>query len=98
MPLNKKKSTLVTNEEKINKQMNQLSLYLRRENNKQIFTVYELILRSERGITYDSLSKKIKTDIINISHYCCKLKKMRLIDWEHKREGIVVSPKTEKSE
>jgi hypothetical protein len=28
-----------------------------------------------------------------VSHYCCKLKKMRFVDWEHKKEGVVVFPK-----
>ena len=44
-------------------------------------------------ISYEALARKLKTDIINVSHYCCKLKKMRFVDWEHKKEGIVVFPK-----
>lgn len=74
--------------------MRQLSLYLNKESNRQIFTLFEHILNNPRGITYDSLSKKLKTDIITVSHYCCKLKKLRLIYWEHEKEGVIVFPKT----
>ena len=74
-----------------------MALYLNRDNNRQIFVLFEHILAHPRGITYDSLSKKLKTDIITVSHYCCKLKKLRLIDWEHEKEGVKVFPKTSKT-
>lgn len=73
--------------------MEQLGLYLNRENNRQIFTLFEHILSHPKGITYDALSKKLKADIIAVSHYCCKLKKLRLIEWEHEKEGVRVFPR-----
>jgi hypothetical protein len=50
-------------------------------------------VQHHKGITYEALSKSLKTDIITISHYCCKLKKLKLIDWEHEKEGVKVFPK-----
>lgn len=75
--------------------MEQLALYLNRDNNKQIFVLFEAILAHPRGTTYEALAKRLKTDIITVSHYCCKLKKLRLIDWQHEKDGVVVFPRTE---
>lgn len=50
-------------------------------------------MNNPKGITYEALSRKLKTDIITVSHYCCKLKRLRLVDWEHEKEGVVVSPR-----
>lgn len=38
----------------------------------------------------------LHTNIINISHYCCKLKKLRLVDWRHLKDGIQVYPRCAK--
>lgn len=57
--------------------------------------LFEHILSHPRGITYDSLSRRLRTDIITVSHYCCKLKKLRMIDWEHEKEGVVVYPRNQ---
>jgi predicted transcriptional regulator len=65
--------------------LQQLGLYLNKDTNNQIFTVFEHILNHPKGLTYEVISKRLKADIITISHYCCKLKKMRLIDWEHEK-------------
>lgn len=50
-------------------------------------------MNNPEGITYEALARKLKTDIITVSHYCCKLKRLRLVDWEHEKEGVVVSPR-----
>lgn len=68
---------------------------MNRDNNSQIFTVFEHILKNPKGITYEALAKKLKTDVINISHYCCKLKKIKFVDWDHKSNGVIVFPKLE---
>eukprot|EP00919_Chromeraceae_sp_WS-2016_P032797 GHVR01077391.1.p2 GENE.GHVR01077391.1~~GHVR01077391.1.p2 ORF type:complete len:100 (+),score=0.89 GHVR01077391.1:1176-1475(+) len=53
-----------------------------------------MLKNKETSITYDALAKIVNTDIVNISHYCCKLKKIKFIDWESQKEGVVVYPKT----
>ncbi len=78
--------------DKIKKVTDQLALYLNRENNQKLFSVLEYILNSSDGVTYSQISKKFKIDIINASHYCCRLKKMKFISWDQGKDGVTVFP------
>ena len=72
--------------------LQQLALYMNRDTNKQIFTLFEAILDRPQGCNYDTLRKILRTDIITVSHYCCKLKKLRLIGWHHLKQGLIIKP------
>lgn len=60
-----------------------------------MFQIYELILKNPSGLTYKDIEKKIhhKIQIVNISHYCCRLNKMNFVDLKHQKSEKVVYPK-----
>ena len=74
----------------------QLALYLKRETNQQLFSVLEFILNNAEGVSYSQIAENFGIDIINASHYCCRLKKMKFIGWKHHKDGLLVFPARQK--
>jgi DNA-binding MarR family transcriptional regulator len=52
-----------------------------------------MVLRHPEGITYQEISKRTKLEIYNISHYCCRLKKMNFVRLEHNKSEKRVFPR-----
>ena len=50
-----------------------------------MFEIYEMVLKNPKGITYKEIEKKTKLEIVNISHYCCRLRKMNFVELIHEK-------------
>jgi hypothetical protein len=58
-----------------------------------MFEIYEIVLKHASGITYKDIEKITKLEIINISHYCCRLRKMNFVELRQEKSEKVVLPK-----